>query len=577
MCALLPLDQVFLRESFPRFAASFPSLLASTSKLLRLGTYGENTLLSTNCLLNNEDMSLQNGSQQWQSSSHLGPISQFGGESGEKESFLHGISCSWGSTMVGYGGSGKGNSTRGCLTETEQEIAVIESMLWTSPIIADASGKGGGRMDEDESASGSGSGKFGDSTNSAEYPRRNHNKSMPSNVQPAPVIMERLVDAAISLFGRIFPYQNSHQRHHLLTQLIDALKESQSNKSQIDDLTYATIASKSARNIVAALLCTIRHLQHGDPELICLGPDESISGEESIMTLIPATSRSGTDGGADLPWLMTFRAILKSALSSNDVLVRRASSAAMGCLTAIVGGVFSRKVLRSLVNGIKGGAPSHRAGSALALACHYRLADESSELDSVLYDLARETREPVRSFALHSWWVLLKKQTRDSLQKNPSTSSGSSISASNGGFIKYVKPTLALVEAHLLSPSLGMSRNGETVEVLDHLTYPDKDMTIVARSIQVGVLRTIGRLVNTLLFGLGQSGLSNWIKEGGNTSKKQMMLMWSTWMVLRESPEELVMIEAMNFVWLMAKYYPEMLYHDTRFSTFVVPWLDSVL
>ena len=29
------------------------------------------------------------------------------------------------------------------LTETEQEIALIESMLWTAPIIADVGGKGG--------------------------------------------------------------------------------------------------------------------------------------------------------------------------------------------------------------------------------------------------------------------------------------------------------------------------------------------------------------------------------------------------------------------------------------------------
>jgi hypothetical protein len=146
MCALLPLNTQFLSESFPRFAASFPSLLASTSRLLVLGTYGETTLLATNCLLNSDDASIQLGSAQWQSSSNLGTISHeesMGGESIEKESLMHGIASAWGSSMIGYGSSKLGN-TRGVLSETEQEIAVIECILWTAPIIADACGKGGG-------------------------------------------------------------------------------------------------------------------------------------------------------------------------------------------------------------------------------------------------------------------------------------------------------------------------------------------------------------------------------------------------------------------------------------------------
>jgi hypothetical protein len=53
--------------------------------------------------------------------------------------------------------------------------------------------------------------------------------------------------------------------------------------------------------------------------------------------------------------------------------------------------------------------------------------------------------------------------------------------------------------------------------------------------------------------------------------------MWATWMMLRRSPEEIVMVEALRFVHLIATHYPKMLLHDTRFATLVVPWLDGVL
>ena len=190
---------------------------------------------------------------------------------------------------------------------------------------------------------------------------------------------------------------------------------------------------------------------------------------------------------------MTFRAILKSAISSQDNLVRRTSCQAMGCLTSIIGGKFARRVLRSLVSGVKTKTPSPslRAGTSFALACHYRASlsttnniststtisanistnistispaaaaapstmhSELPELDSILYDSARETREPVRTSALHSWWVMLSSQH---------------------DITKYIKPTLALVDAHLLTPDIGLPRGSTTATdaaaPLDHLTYP---------------------------------------------------------------------------------------------------------
>lgn len=350
---------------------------------------------------------------------------------------------------------------------------------------------------------------------------------------------------------------------------------------------------------------------------------------------------------------MTFRAILKSAISSQDNLVRRTSCQAMGCLTSIVGGKFARRVLRSLVSGVKTKTPSPslRAGTSFALACHYRASlsttnntststtisatistnistispaaaaapstmhSELPELDSILYDSARETREPVRTSALHSWWVMLSSQH---------------------DLTKYIKPTLALVDAHLLTPDIGLPRGSTTATdaaaPLDHLTYPvsviiwvtcyyffssssffsyflmtlddlflismctyliwfifsflfffplfffpkkDRDDAAVARSVKAGVLSILGKMMNTLMEGMGD-GLERWsTSSAGN--KRHFSLMWSAWMVLRCSPDESVTMESIQFILHLADYHPRALFHDSKFSTLVVPWLDSLL
>ena len=80
-------------------------------------------------------------------------------------------------------------------------------------------------------------------------------------------------------YGRLFPYQTTQQRQRLLQQLIKALKESQPNKtSDPTDASHSNVASKSARNIIAALLCVVRHLSRGDLSLVTRGPGEKSQG-----------------------------------------------------------------------------------------------------------------------------------------------------------------------------------------------------------------------------------------------------------------------------------------------------------
>ena len=103
----------------------------------------------------------------------------------------------------------------------------------------------------------------------------------------------------------------------------------------------------------------------------------------------------------------------------------------------------------------------------------------------------------------------------------------------------------------------------------------DRDDASVARSVKAGVLSILGKMMNTLMEGMGD-GLERWsTSSAGN--KRHFSLMWSAWMVLRCSPDESVTMESIQFIHHLADYHPRALFHDSKFSTLVVPWLDSLL
>ena len=343
MCALLPLDRKFLVELSPSFAASFPALLASSVRLFVGGNFGETSLLSTHCLLDPEDSVLQMGSSAWQSSSHLGMSgahsASFCSASADKEMFVAAVAATWGGGTRGKGKSSGGSSAKespcyGILTETESEIALMEAMMWAAPLISAASGKG--QHERSSSARGAVS-QNGSSQvsvtqtelserrystnqnswaegNTAEFPRRNGNTASqmaeglihPWMIQPAPAVSERLVDAAVSLFGRMFPHQNTHQRHHLLEKLVLALRESHKLQLNSHSVGFSTQSLRSNRNVVAALLNAVNHLKAGDMELVAVGP-----GERSVdITLVDASTSSSAEN-LKTPWLNVLRSILK--------------------------------------------------------------------------------------------------------------------------------------------------------------------------------------------------------------------------------------------------------------------------
>ena len=230
-------------------------------------------------------------------------------------------------------------------------------------------------------------------------------------------------------------------------------------------------------------------------------------------------------------------------MTSSDALVQRASAQAMGTLTAIIGGDFSRKSVNYLLQVLKQTdktSSKHKdrpatssglvAAASISLATHFRIAcreeQYSGSKSDMMFDDAfkgglramnikdmassaigslasRNIREPVRSWSLHAWWLMLRGSTINS--KGEGDGIGSKLS------FKAAKATMGLVEVHLLVPSVGMpsgrGRDGiydsAGPDGFDDLIVQEKDGTVVARRLRTKVLLTLGRLVNIVITGLG--------------------------------------------------------------------------
>lgn len=152
-------------------------------------------------------------------------------------------------------------------------------------------------------------------------------------------------------------------------------------------------------------------------------------------------------------WVLRCRAALGAGLVSSDNAVRRTSAQALGELARIGGTTFAKNLVASIQKQLQeapeagSGTPkpgsvklnlAAQAGAVFALGCvqranvvtRGRICVENVH-DIVIFDAARETKQPLRTWALHTWWMLLE--------------------AAGSAFNRYVQPTLSLLDAHILS------------------------------------------------------------------------------------------------------------------------------
>jgi len=175
------------------------------------------------------------------------------------------------------------------------------------------------------------------------------------------------------------------------------------------------------------------------------------------------------------PWVGKAKGILCVALSSPKGAVRRAAVQGLGILCKL----GDESLVNSVVNTLKSKvipstpdmkiSPYAKCGVAMALAVLRRGAGvyELKNLkNAVVYEMCKLTIQPVRIWALHAWNIIVESQ-------------GATVD-------KFIKPSIALINAHLLAMEGHPSRGLPGAQ----LSYN-------------GTLTCLARILNTLITGLG--------------------------------------------------------------------------
>jgi len=178
----------------------------------------------------------------------------------------------------------------------------------------------------------------------------------------------------------------------------------------------------------------------------------------------------GTIDTRQTPWLGKLRGIFCVALSSSSHAIRRACAESLAILVKLLGAGFGHSVVHVLKKKIDADPNTHiRSGYCLL---HGFLKREASMHDlcfvknSVVYDLCKLTSQPMRTWALHTWKVIVDAAGMDAR--------------------KLVKPSIALINAHLLAVEGHPDRGGHTAAVMT-----------------AGSMTCLAQLTNSLLTALG--------------------------------------------------------------------------
>ena len=250
------------------------------------------------------------------------------------------------------------------LSLIEREFALINAMAWAVPIVANGAGKG----------------------NEIIAPRRSWR---PVDCPPSPFAIQRHVDSAVGLFSTSFPALSPEAR----SQLLDGFKESIKTVEGKSNTTTAFVV----RNILSALL----------------GASKALVAMEAM---VGRQIRPVKSSHLCAPWVVICKGLLVTALHSRDSLVRGAPPGYRVHVFGSNGYVICQICRKTLYSTLKTknsetsndeDTKHFRAGAIFALACMRRrlgsMAHHSSVPDNFFYNQSRETSQPIRTWALHSF------------------------------------------------------------------------------------------------------------------------------------------------------------------------------
>lgn len=331
----------------------------------------------------------------------------------------------------------------------------------------------------------------------------------------------RMAHASVAVITAILPMLPLGQANALVTAISSPLRDWQNDADS--DGSMPTVGYRhspgslsvmdgklAARNAASVLLSTLHCMRR-----------------EHVVTATGDESAGSDDVGQPVPWILTLRTALGSALVHSDPIVRRACGQSIAELCRLGGDGFGRRLLSALQKQVrkpateaeqpppgKGGAssaaaaaivspnqapasltPHGKAGVLYAIACAARyaaasvlasgttgsvvsrLADENRNTDGwtcaerlldvqpsllhllveeeIVFESAKQTKEPLRSWAMHAWQLLIEAAVdnlRAAVHANNADPDGdqAAVVAAVLHLRKFVQPALALMEAHAL-------------------------------------------------------------------------------------------------------------------------------
>ncbi|OQR86500.1 hypothetical protein ACHHYP_10479 [Achlya hypogyna] len=264
----------------------------------------------------------------------------------------------------------------------------------------------------------------------------------------------------------------------------------------------------------------LRVLQHfagvlGDHKLDCVA---------NVCALLLATVREAQLQAREMvvfagaPWLAAVQAMLVEMLAAPAANVRRGAAEALGLAGALAGDSALPGLVHDLETKLLAEMPDNQsvalAGTALALAhlkrsCGSRCAVDAALLFRATLDHVFSMAQPVRSWCLHAWNLLLE-----------------CVNTSGDYEEQYVAPSLALIDAHLLAGT--------------RFTPPAcafKKTVVLRRTASVGT--ALGQIVNSIVSALGPELLQ---------APARLEALYGVWDLLRLPADPRVELEYWRFV-----------------------------
>ncbi|CAI5705001.1 hypothetical protein KXD40_001724 [Peronospora effusa] len=306
-------------------------------------------------------------------------------------------------------------------------------------------------------------------------------------VSCSPFTYVRLVDASVVLFGRLFHFIPEDLQLRCLQHYAGALADVRANyEVNVCSLLFAVIAEA-------------RHLK-------------TSGGAPTSSTSLPATS-----------WPLQMQTMLYEMISSEHVEVRRGAGESLGTLALLLGeyhckGLIIELEKRLVVDKLPQGASSVTfgssieldvsilsAGAAFSLACIKRVCGSRISIDTgLIFRFAGECSQPLRTWILHSWGIILE-----------------SVSSSVGDYEQFVVSTLSLMEAHVLAGFVYSKVNKRGLRW------------------QTSTKVALGRIINDVVATLGP-------ELGGSSDRVDHF--YSFWMLLRQDGDARVELEFLRFL-----------------------------